>query len=549
MTTPLIFLSGPPNSGKSVTSYALIRAKWARYVITPGHWLRHQLATCDQQHNDLGMYIKNNWNNNVLEPLVEQHVEEQMTRLLEHSGDERPVIIEGYPRTLNEARHCAHWAKLHPVAIVMFDVPAAVIMERGARRKRDGHASLETRLQYWRNIAADICGAVPTQLVHTLRVTATSTPDEVCAWICALEPAQLEPDVPLEEPVHEERAPLPSSQLVQANALESATIVQMQLRLARCVKRKRQFCGSHPVSLDRHNMPRLLRYPYLCALKIDGMRLFCLVRDSTLWFMNRKLNVWRGVTDPFLEQFNDTLLDGEMALDDLFVVIDVLCVAGRDVSQRPIIERLSHSVPIGRAFYNAELRFRPQEYVDRTQLQNILERAHEKEFKVDGLIFQPAKVPARLGIDYNLFKWKPAEQNTVDLVWGEDGRLYTRKTSENTRVDESATMDTASGIMLIEISTGTLHPDFTQVAWLRPGLVVECAPTLLNDTQEIAWVPRQPRHDKVFPNLDWVADNIIESIRDNISEEELILHCQLPPVAPSSVPSPPRIPRSQRLRL
>ena len=150
------------------------------------------------------------------------------------------------------------------------------------------------------------------------------------------------------------------------------------------------------------------------------------------------------------------------------------------------------------------------------------------------LSFSRKKLPVRLGIDYNLFKFKEAKDNTVDLLLGEDGELYCRKTSDDTESDDTLTLDINSGVILSKVSVGKLHPDFSKAVWLKPGTVAEFSPAL-TDTEEtetsssaaakevtLYWVPKRPRWDKHFPNMDWVVSNILESIQDNITIAELM---------------------------
>lgn len=387
--------------------------------------------------------------------------------------------------------------------------------------------------------------------------------------------------------------------MIDATPVENAVIVQLYTQLLDL--RAHRFAGSHPISLDRESMPRLLRYPYLCALKIDGHRVLCVVHNERLWFIDRRLRVLHTsattVIKPSLAPFEGTILDGELCVLDerarrvqaredrwrqwrkpplqqsktptsslsikeaadmleeertprlVYYVFDALRVGSTDVRRRPIMERLAHSIPLGRLFFNSSvLRFRAQEYVDRTQIEQLIDRSfHRYDRAPDGIIFQPAKLPARAGVDYNLFKWKPLHRNSVDLYVGDNHQLYVRKTSEQNPViddtvrdDNGGDGDGDDGSMLCALKHGTLHMD--KPAWLRTNTVVECAP-LFTDDRQLQWVPIHERGDKLSPNADWVVDRIVASIAQNITERELIDYCQQPPLHPRDVPSPPPVRR------
>ena len=194
-------------------------------------------------------------------------------------------------------------------------------------------------------------------------------------------------------------------------------------------------------------------------------------------------------------------------------------------------------------------------------------------FRYDGIILQPAKLPVRVGLDYNLFKWKSQTHNTVDLLYAEDGNLYCRKTTEDPlsagamqrsagscgcdNVESvgngnAADMDTSCGMLLAK-AFGSLAPG-TLPEWLKPGVVAEFSPVSPvsggagagGSESELKWVPQRPRPDKLFPNLDWVVRNILDSVRDNITESELVEYLARPPLAPNEVPSPPKRARYDR---
>lgn len=544
MPSLVVYLCGPPSCGKSSTSQLMSKNQWCSEVASPGSWLRHIMASHDLENplpsHDLPNYLHNNWNNECLDPIVEEYVEQLLAKHV--SGT---VVIEGYPRTVAQLLQCQQWAYRCPTIIVNLQLPLAVLQKRAAKRKRDGdnEQTLVLRYEHYVNLLKVFLSKDTHGLIHTLALSGNETAEGVYEKV--LECSRLAKKIGSDDegPLvlladHQQTLP-PSAHFEHCSAIQRATIIQMQHRLSNCNKRKRQFCGTHPVSLDRENMPRLLRFPYMCALKIDGQRLFCMVFQKRFWFVNRRLEVWRS-RQMFEElvSFDNTLLDGELCNGgNVFVILDVLCVRGRHVHARPIMERIAHGVEIARFFYDKPLAFRVQEYVDRIQLQQLMERAARSPYPLDGVIFQPSRLPYRCGsIDYNLFKWKPAQSNTVDLLWGEDSLLYMRKAVNIHNPTEQA----EQGTMLVEAPCKPNVHDFVRFPSLKPGVVVECGPSLDQETNELVWVPRNLRPDKLFPNMDFVVKNVCSSIEDNISETDLVIFCQRPAVHPTLVPNPPK---------
>lgn len=98
--------------------------------------------------------------------------------------------------------------------------------------------------------------------------------------------------------------------------------------------------------------------------------------------------------------------------------------------------------------------------------------------------------------------------------------------------------------------------------WLRDGMIVECvalpdsAVESIRDAvdreewgdNELVWFPRMHRGDKLQANIDWVAQSVIQSIIDNITQEELEHLCSAPTITNRDVPpeTRARIPHTTR---
>lgn len=496
--------------------------------VSVGEWLKQQ---AEAQHTLLGSYVLANWNDDALEPLATHYVQlvcaDFVNQVRQRCVDGTPsaLIISGYPRTRTQAEALAQVCNGHYFYCVELASSDSGDNLHYQRRLKGIHAALPKRC-LWRKYSSDVSDAADA-LCHA-----------TYEWV-ADQSAQMQ-RLPIPPPPAPQRM---SAILTKADAVQSAEVVQRMLQLANATRSKRHFPGAQPVSLLREHLPRLHRYPYMVSLKADGERWFCVVHESSLWFVTRSLQVFRSVYRPALEQHNGTLLDGEyVAARSLFLVLDCLAVQGRNVCLQPLMERLELSVPLGQLFADGSqpLWFRPQEYVDvRTRFSELLQKSAQRPFALDGLVFTPAKLPYRLGIDFNMFKWKPAAENTVDLLFLR-GSLFCRQTRRSSGTTSAAVVaedevdyaaDSAPRSHLAAI--GSLAEKCV-VSPGSPTMVLECSLVGGETPENYVWRPRRLRPDKRGPNLDWIVESIVQSIRENITLEELQAELMAKKPAPSA---------------
>ena len=521
----ILFLIGPPNSGKSTQADLIVQHQCApcqAYRITPGDWLRHKAQGA--KDSPLGQYISNNWNHDALAPLVTDYVDRE---IMDKGHWKRTLlVIDGYPRTMTEVDSLARICRGHPIMVVeMMPDGEEEVKKRGHKRQRqsdDTDQALSIRLHTYHQNMDHIRPAMGKLGIYH-QVDAIGQPEEVLERIKEIMRKDGFTGRLSIPPTTEEHLQNLPPHLELATPTATAIVIQQTIQLCESTRLRRQFCGSHPISLERQHLSRIRQFPYMVSLKADGLRYFCLVWEGRLWFMNRKLQVWRGPSCPALAQLEDTLVDGELILDqNLFIVLDCIAVSGRNCMHDPILERLRKSVPLGQALYYGPLIFRPQEYVDRSQLPNLLKKVKERTFKLDGIIFTPTKLPYRLGIDFNMFKWKETSLNTVDFLY-DGGQLFCKMSNKGQQQADEYPVTTSSrqrsragGL----VAMGELHKEY-RYDWLKKGLIVECRPVRVYQ-DEIIWEPIKSRTDKPHPNIDWVANNVIHSIRDNITVEEVV---------------------------
>jgi len=137
----------------------------------------------------------------------------------------------------------------------------------------------------------------------------------------------------------------------------------------------------------------------------------------------------------------------------------------------------------------------------------------------DGLVFTSPTLPYKAGRDKSLFKWKEASKNTVDLLYSTtsgDGTLHVRNTTATaTAADATTTMPLLAVGRLLCRSPDETYPE---------NAILECLAAVEDCS---LWMCVRHRTDRSEPNADWVYRRVLESLRENITLEEL---CNLPGV-------------------
>lgn len=282
--------------------------------------------------------------------------------------------------------------------------------------------------------------------------------------------------------------------------LAAAEVIQRVLELAESKRMYKQFCGTHPVSLDRDNYESLIKHPYALSLKRDGVRYFLLVKDNRLFFINRACDVWGGPRNHRLDRFDGSLLDCEFAASTL-VIIDVLAVGGKCIRNFFLRRRLDEGKELvdflrvsGR---HIGFSTTYQQYVDlyRPEASSLVRST--RFTTIDGFVFTPLRMPYIMGRCYHLLKWKPNNKNTVDLLFERPNRVSC--------VDEEG--------LKIECGEVTGVPGKTE-----SGEIIECR--IGNSDQE--WNYERTRPDKDAPNVEWVLERIVDAVRQNITQTDIL---------------------------
>lgn len=276
------------------------------------------------------------------------------------------------------------------------------------------------------------------------------------------------------------------------------------------------FPGPQPISIERAHFSKLAENPYWVCAKTDGVRyvMQCVCIQDVMYcvLVDRKTEIYliemRTVRDAFLQ---GTLLDGELIKNHDtnqydFLVYDSVRVCGKDTTQLPHSERMKCATSIVecmtiRDHHNIHVRIKPfaslvdiKEYT--RDVLPFIPHTH------DGLIFTPENMPVVSGTNYDMFKWKPREKNTVDF-WVE----------QNFRSKNKYIVKLSKGKYMVCLHDHYIHIPEPMREQL-PG-IVECA---YNGTNN--WVGLLMRTDKIYPNSVTTMTKTLLNIKEDIRVEE-----------------------------
>eukprot|EP00026_Physarum_polycephalum_P006292 Phypoly_transcript_06334.p1 GENE.Phypoly_transcript_06334~~Phypoly_transcript_06334.p1 ORF type:complete len:581 (+),score=136.22 Phypoly_transcript_06334:58-1743(+) len=216
---------------------------------------------------------------------------------------------------------------------------------------------------------------------------------------------------------------------------EAEGVIDTLLRLAQA--KLRRFPGAHPTALTRDNMGEAFSDQYHVAIKSDGIRYLVLIRNSQVFLVNRKMEVFR-CNGKLGTRCTDTLLDAEVVQElptpaspsapqpttppppsFSLLVFDALCVNGRNVRFKDIQQRMRAVRDCvlcdSRARWTLPFaHIECKQYYPVSQIASVLDLVPKANHNTDGLIF--VGTPYKLGYDTKLFKWKPSAFNTADFL-------------------------------------------------------------------------------------------------------------------------------------
>jgi hypothetical protein len=333
-----------------------------------------------------------------------------------------------------------------------------------------------------------------------------------------------------------------------------AALQHETLQLASVSAEEGNFPGSQPVSFERKHLQSALgRQPYYAAEKTDGVRYMLLAGAHGAYLVDRKFNFRRvrlhlpSRADPRV-QVTGTLLDGELVEDHdergsgkrtlRYLVYDAVAVHHKLLLRESLPMRLlyAHKYAIApraldrRHSYAGEpFTVELKAFYDIAQLRHVFERViPELHHENDGIIFTPVAESYVVGTCHTLLKWKPSHMNTVDF------KLLTVYRQRQPRYQLCAAK---GGTAVFYCPLDTTAEEAAQLAELD-NRIIECYYDPEWTTTEYdahardwstglvtkgGWRYMRPREDKHIPNDEGVVTKVIRSIKDNVTQEELLV--------------------------
>ncbi|KAH8553433.1 mRNA capping enzyme, catalytic domain-containing protein [Umbelopsis sp. PMI_123] len=331
--------------------------------------------------------------------------------------------------------------------------------------------------------------------------------------------------------------------------------------------RSYRFPGAQPVSFTQNHLRELESEDYFVAEKSDGVRCLALItvnretRAQEVYLFDRKSNFFLIPNlrfpipnDPsFQKCHTDTIIDGELVLDrepdgrvrQRLLLFDCLVIAGKILVERDLSKRLGYlKMDILRP-YQQMLQKRP----DIASSQPFSVEFKEQQFSYhldtifndiipnlkhgnDGLIFTSVNGPYSLGTCETMLKWKPANENSIDfkisLEFPPSGTIPgVVDTTAKPRIALWVWRGGRDYIPFGEmgVTDEEWFRDFSPIGRTLQGRIVECNYDVEAQQRlglSSPWRFMRYRADKPDANHKSTVDKVLNSIRDGITQQELV---------------------------
>lgn len=185
------------------------------------------------------------------------------------------------------------------------------------------------------------------------------------------------------------------------------------------------FPGPNPISMDVEHLEVVRSKPYVCALKVDGMRFHVLFYTENgqpqVSLVDRR---WYTFTASFVQGprgcFDRYMVDAELVGNTLYI-FDALMIDGVSLVQRSYTDRLEAARASGIcnvkfAFGQRSIAVAMKEVFDIREAYRKLAATVDPTYSgppVDGLVFTPVRTPVQTFTHWFMFKYK--QHHTIDL--------------------------------------------------------------------------------------------------------------------------------------
>lgn len=293
-------------------------------------------------------------------------------------------------------------------------------------------------------------------------------------------------------------------------------------------KRKNDFFpGPQPVSLERRDLFKLRKFPYLVCVKSNGMRfmMLCTTIDEQLkcYMLDRAFRFYEVNQCFDKAMYTNTLFDGELVRSNsgvwTYIIHDCIAFRGDDVSQMDFNKRYSYVATAVETFWEITdsnvFPIESKKFVPFQEIGTLVRMEAEGEIlhPTDGYIFTPVMLPIGTNAQYTLFKWKSAKFHTFDFRITDEKERYVAHVNKKGEFVPfaSVTKNTKQGIEFGRRLGDLQDPSFTD------GAIVECE----YDTKSQCFNPLFIRTDKTHPNGLYTVEKTLLNIQENITIEEL----------------------------
>ncbi|KAI7907459.1 mRNA-capping enzyme subunit alpha [Cokeromyces recurvatus] len=326
-----------------------------------------------------------------------------------------------------------------------------------------------------------------------------------------------------------------------------------------------KFPGAQPVSFGAKQLKEIEEEDFFVAEKSDGVRCLALLsvnqrKEPEVYLFDRKNNFYivRNFRFPipgdptFKKCLKNTIIDGEFVLDKeedgtmqlRFLLFDCLCIEEKVLLTRGLMRRLGylksdvikpHQEMIRK---NPHLRkrlpflveFKEQQFTHHLDVvfNEIIPKLKHGN---DGLIFTSVNAPYSMGTCDKMLKWKPLNENSVDfkvsLTFPGSNLPGVKDFTEKPRIDLLVWQGGNDYQFFAElgITDQEWRKQFGDKPKYMDGKIIECNydPEIQQRLQlKSPWRFMRYRNDKSDGNHQSTVDNVIRSIRDAVTKEELI---------------------------
>jgi len=308
-----------------------------------------------------------------------------------------------------------------------------------------------------------------------------------------------------------------------------------------------RFPGAQPVSFSNEHFSELENENYFVSEKADGVR--CLLflcknveqNKMEAFLIDRKNkykyieNLWFPVPNDntFTHFHNDTIIDGELVLDELedgkeklrFLIFDLVVYDGEYLANREYSKRLGYLTKYILNPYKQYLQHDP-EYAKNVlfsvelkklhlsyRMNDVFEEQKLLKHKSDGLIFTSESSPYISGNCNKMLKWKPIRENSIDFK------------VHYVQEEHKFTLNIwGGGNNHFYFADLTIDDPEMQKEWEDnppEGRIIECY------FENECWHFMRFREDKENANHETIVKKIMKSINDNVEKEELLEHTQI----------------------